>query len=430
MKRVEPCPRVVGTVRLAGDKSLSHRYAILAAMADGITSIRNYSSSDDCLATLNSLGRLGAAIQGPDGGEVEIRSRGLRRFRRPAAPLDLGNSGTGMRLLAGALAAAPIEATLVGDESLSKRPMGRILKPLVLMGAEIETAQDGFPPLHIRGARLHGIRYVLPIPSAQVKSCVLLAGLSADGTTEVVEPISCRDHTERALPFFGADFLRRGEVMSVRGGKPLHGCEMEIPGDFSGAVFFIVAALMLPGSEVMLRGMGMNPTRTGLLQLLRQAGDCWTAENLRERNGEPVCDLVVRHDPRILRNFPAELAGAHVPNLIDEIPALCVLATGLEKGLVVRGAAELRKKECDRIAATVSNLRAIGVEAEELPDGLRVPGGQIIQGGQTETREDHRIAMAFSVAGLASRAGIAIDRPECTAVSFPGFFECLETLRC
>ncbi|MEE8583466.1 MAG: 3-phosphoshikimate 1-carboxyvinyltransferase [Acidobacteriota bacterium] len=425
---IHPASRFRGEPQLPGDKSISHRYAILGAMATGTTRIEGYSDSDDCQATLDCLQALGVGVERHKN-SVRIGSGGWKSFRSPNGPLEARNSGTAMRLLTGALAGSPVEAVLMGDESLSQRPMGRILTPLGRMGARIDASEGGRPPLHIHGRELQPIRYQPPVASAQVKSCLLLAGLTVDGETSVVEPTPSRDHTERALPFFAARFRKQEGVSTVWGGQPLQGAQARIPGDFSAAVFFIVAALAIPEAEIRIRNLGINPTRTGLLELLESAGAQMEYSQRQESNGEPVCDLVLRHQPGVLESFPRELKGRWIPNLIDEIPALAVLGTRLKHGLTVRDASELRHKECDRIRAVVENLGRLGVEAEEYDDGFHIPAGQAIQGGEVATFGDHRIAMAFAVGGLMAREPVRIDHPECVAVSFPGFFEQLERLR-
>ncbi len=425
---IRPTQGFSGSVRLAGDKSISHRYAILGAMAEGTSRIGNYSDSEDCQATLKCLRALGVGVKS-EGRRVEISSPGWQEWQAPSCDLDAGNSGTLMRLLAGPLAGSGFASRLVGDESLSGRPMRRIIRPLQRMGAEIDSREGGLPPLGIEGRRLKGLRYRPPVASAQVKSCVLLAGLLAEGVTEVIEEASTRDHTERALPHFGVEFSSREGVHRVEGPCRLSPVEMTIPGDFSGGVFFVVAALSVPGGRVELPGVGINASRSGLLRLLETSGAGVEQANPREFNGEPVCDLNVRYQAQVLRGFPQEIRGEWIPNVIDEIPALAVLGTQLEKGLAVRNAGELRKKETDRIQAVVENLRNLGVPAEEFEDGFRVPPGARLGGGRVRTYGDHRIAMAFAVAGLLSEGPVEIDDPDCAAVSFPDFYDNLNAMR-
>ena len=426
--RIQPVSSLRGELTLPGDKSISHRYAILGAMAHGTTRISQFSQSEDCQSTLRCLRKLGLGIRQSANNEVEIQSEGWKRFQKPTDLLDAGNSGTTVRLLSALLSASPFVSTIQGDDSLNSRPMERIIRPLTLMGAKIEAVQDEFPPLRITGSQLRGIHYRLPMASAQVKSCVLLAGLMAQGETTVVEDVPSRDHTERALPFFDAVLTETAQQLKVKGPSSLKAVQMEIPGDFSAAVFFIVAALLVPDAEIYLKGVGVNPSRTGLLTMLEDSGARVERTNPREFNAEPVCDLKICFSHEPLRRFPAEISGKWLPNMIDEIPALAVLATRLERGLRVRGGEELRKKESDRIKSVVVNLRNLGVQVEEYPDGFFVPPDQQIQGGRVQTFGDHRIAMAFAVAGLIATQPVELDHPSCVSVSFPEFFEGLQSL--
>jgi len=425
--RIEPVSSFRGEIVLPGDKSISHRYAILGAMAKGTTRISHFSRSQDCQSTLRCLKKLGIGIRQSEN-ELEIQSEGWKRFQKPKELLDAGNSGTTIRLLSALLSASPFVSTIQGDDSLNRRPMERIIRPLTQMGAKIEAVQDDFPPLRISGSQLRGIHYRLPVASAQVKSCVLLAGLMAQGETTAVEEAASRDHTERALPFFEADFRGENHESTVTGPASLKAVQMEIPGDFSAAVFFIVAGLLVPDAKICLRRVGVNPSRTGLLTLLENAGARVERTNLREFNAEPVCDLKICFSHEPLKRFPAEISGKWLPNMIDEIPVLAILATRLEQGLRVRGGEELRKKESDRIKSIVVNLKNLGVQVEEYPDGFSVPPGQQIQGGRVQTFGDHRIAMAFAVAGLIARRPVELDHPSCVSVSFPEFFEKLRSL--
>jgi 3-phosphoshikimate 1-carboxyvinyltransferase len=403
--RIEPVSSFRGEIVLPGDKS----------------------RSQDCQSTLRCLKQLGLEIRQSEN-ELEIQSEGWKRFQKPKELLDAGNSGTTIRLLSALLSASPFVSTIQGDDSLNRRPMERIIRPLTQMGAKIEAFQDDFPPLRISGSQLRGIHYRLPMASAQVKSCVLLAGLMAQGETTAVEDVPSRDHTERALPFFEAVFAGENNESTVTGPASLKAAEMEIPGDFSAAVFFIVAGLLVPGAEICLRRVGVNPSRTGLLTLLEDAGARVKRTNLQEFNAEPVCDLKICFSREPLKRFPAEISGKWLPNLIDEVPALAILGTRLEQGLRVRGGEELRKKESDRIQSIVVNLKNLGVQVEEYPDGFSIPPGQQIQGGKVETFGDHRIAMAFAVAGLIATRPVELDHPSCVSVSFPDFFERLQSL--
>ncbi len=424
--RVDPVQvPLKGEVEVPGDKSISHRYALFGGMARGTTRIRNFSSSEDCQASLSCIEALGVEVV-RNGSRVEITSPGWRHFTAPARVLDVQNSGTTIRLLSALLAAGRFSSQVQGDSSLNQRPMKRIMDPLSRMGARIDAREGRFPPLLIQGGRLTGIRYRLPIASAQVKSCVLLAGLMAEGETEVEETGPSRDHTERALPFFGAALIRDGARLRVRGGARLRGVDFRIPGDFSSALFFLVASLLVPGSRIALKGVGVNPTRAGFLSLLEQAGIRVERSNATESNGEPVCDLQIRADPQVRRQFPNEISGDWVARLIDEIPALAILGISLERGFQVRDAQELRHKESDRIHSVVVNLRELGVDIRELPDGFVIPPGSRIRGGKVRTFGDHRIAMAFALAGLVAESPVELDRPECVAVSYPDFFRHLE----
>ena len=424
--RIDPVQAPLkGEVQVPGDKSISHRYALLGGMARGPTRIRNFSSSEDCQATLSCIEALGVGVV-RDAFQVEISSPGWRRFTAPARALEVQNSGTTIRLLSALLAAGRFSSQVQGDSSLNQRPMKRIMDPLSRMGARIEAREGRFPPLLIQGGRLTGIRYRLPIASAQVKSCVLLAGLMAEGETEVEETGPSRDHTERALPFFGAALMQNGARLRVRGGARLRGVDFRIPGDFSSALFFLVASLLVPGSRIALKGVGVNPTRAGFLPLLETAGIRVERSNATENNGEPACDLQIRPDSQVRKQFPNEISGDWVARLIDEIPALAILGTSLERGFTVRDAQELRHKESDRIRSVVVNLRRLGVEVRELPDGFVIPPGSRIRGGEVRTFGDHRIAMAFALAGLVAESPVELDRPECVAVSYPDFFRHLE----
>ncbi|MFQ5739760.1 MAG: 3-phosphoshikimate 1-carboxyvinyltransferase [Acidobacteriota bacterium] len=425
--RIEPASHLRGTLRLPGDKSISHRYAILGAMAHGATHVTNYSPSQDCESTLTCLRMLGCKPEFQNG-ELVIESDGWEHFEPPVAMLDAGNSGTTIRLMSGVLAAQPFTSAIGGDDSLNRRPMKRIVDPLAAMGASIEARPGSYPPLTIHGRRLKGIRYTTPVASAQVKSCLLLAGVAASGTTTVIEKTQSRDHTERALPIFGVEARREGLQCRVLGGTRLFAARVQVPGDFSAAVYFILAALLVPGSEILIPGVGLNPTRTRLLTLLEGAGAGIEVRHDRLVQGEPVGDLRVTFSEEVGQRFPPVISGRWIPNLIDEIPSLAVLGTQLAKGFTVKDATELRKKESDRIGSIAFNLRELGLEVEESADGFHIPAGQTLQGGRVRTFGDHRIAMAFSLAGLIAPEGIELDDPDCVAISFPGFFQELARL--
>ena len=421
-RAIEPANSLRGEVALPGDKSISHRTAILASLARGRSVFRNYSSSEDCSRTLDCLEQMGVEIlRKPTG--AEILGRGQNGLREPRDALYTGNSGTSMRLLAGVLAGLPFRSRLQGDDSLNSRPMARIIAPLRRMGGRIQAREDRFPPLDLSGRCLKAIEYELPVASAQVKSCVLLAGLLARGQTTVVEPTSTRNHTELLLPAFGGRIRRAGTRISVEGGHDLEATEMEVPGDISAASFFLVAASLLPNSRIELRGVGLNPTRDALLSLLIKHGGRIEISNPDVSGGEPAGDLCVSYSARLLESFPTRIGGPQIPLLIDEIPVLAILGTRLKSGFEVTDAAELRAKESDRIRAIVYNLRSLGVEAEERNDGFRIPPGQAFRGGEVRTWGDHRIAMAFAIAGLISEQPVVLDDARCCGVSFPGFLE-------
>jgi 3-phosphoshikimate 1-carboxyvinyltransferase len=423
---VRPARRITGTVGLAGDKSISHRYALLAALATGRSTIAQYSQGADCAATLDCLATTGVEIRrfrsAEHGLTVEIEGRGLRGLRPAASPLDARNSGTTMRLLSGILAAHPFTSRLVGDASLSGRPMGRVIVPLELMGARIES-RDRKPPLTIHGGALTGIRYRTEVPSAQIKSAVLLAGLQAEGTTVVEESAATRNHTELALRAFGATVRTAGTTIELAGGQALVGGEFVVPGDISSAAFWVAAAAAIPGSEVEIRNVGLNPTRIALLDVLRRGGAGIEAFVEREAGGEPSGRVRVRYGP------PRSLIlGAdEIPYLIDEIPALAAWAShGGE--LHVTGAGELRTKESDRISALVRGFQALGADVEELSDGFHLRGSRRLRGGRADAAGDHRLAMAFAIAALGADSPSIISGADSVAISYPEFFSTLELL--
>ena len=419
-KVIAPAGPVRGAIALPGDKSISHRYALIASIAEGSTRIRNYSTGADCHSTLGCVRALGIEVEG-GGTEFVVHGRGLDGLRQAAGDLDAGNSGSTIRMLSGILAAQPFSSRIFGDESLSRRPMQRIMQPLERMGASIRARDGKFPPLEIAGAALRPIDYVLPVPSAQVKTCVLLAGLYADGRTTVTEPVRSRDHTEIALREFGADITLERRTITLAGRPRLTARELDVPSDLSSAAFFIVAALLVPGSELTIRGVGLNPTRSALLDFLIGMGAHIRIPKLENRNGELVGDIVVRYS----RLRGGTIEGALAAALIDEIPVLAVLGAATEQGLVVKDAAELRIKETDRIRTVVENLRRAGIQAEESPDGMAIPGGQKFHAAEFHSHGDHRIAMAFAVGALSGDGESAIEGAEAASVSFPEFWETL-----
>ena len=412
-----------GTVAVPGDKSISHRAALLGAMAEGETVARGFLMADDCLRTLAAVEALGCQVR-READLVVVHSHGYPAWRRPADVLDLGNSGTTMRLLLGALAGRPFTATLDGDESLRRRPMDRVAVPLGMMGARVEgRGERCLPPVTITGGPLRAIEYEMPVASAQVKSAILLAGLQATGMTTVIEPAPSRDHTERMLRFFGATVLRAYPRVSISGPQNLTGCEFNVPGDISSAAYFVAAALLAPGSEVVIEGVGVNPTRTGFLDILEMMGA--QVEVMNERSdGEPIADL--RVTAAELRG--AEVGGELIPRAIDELPLVAVLATQADGETVVRDAAELRVKESDRIAAMARGLRAMGAEIEERDDGWLIRGPKRLSGARIDAALDHRVAMSFAVAGLVAEGETIIDGAEAVATSFPDFAERLSSI--
>ncbi len=422
--RAGPGGAVNGTIRVPGDKSISHRSIMLGSLADGITEVEGFLEGEDALATLQAFRDMGVVIEGPDQGRVRIHGVGLDGLQQPPGPLYLGNSGTSMRLLSGLLAGQPFDTVLTGDESLSKRPMNRVANPLREMGAVIETGIDGRPPLKIAGGqKLHGIDYVMPMASAQVKSCVLLAGLYADGVTRVTEPAPTRDHTERMLNGFGYQVARAGAVAELCSGGRLHAAKIEVPADISSATFFMVAAAIAPGSDITLTHVGINPTRDGVINILRAMGADITLSNHREVGGEPVADIRVRYTQ--LRGI--QIPEDQVPLAIDEFPALFVAASCAEGQTVLTGAEELRVKESDRIQVMADGLLALGVDAAPTADGIVIQGkggvATVFSGGVVDSHGDHRIAMSFTMASLRASAVIQINDCANVATSFPGFVQ-------
>ena len=415
-----PGGSVVGDLRVPGDKSISHRAVIFSSIADGVTKVKGFLQGEDSLKTVAAFREMGVTIIGPDDGELIIFGVGKFGLRKPRKALDMGNSGTAMRLLAGLLAAQPFSSVLTGDESLMQRPMNRIVEPLREMGAVIEAGRSGVPPLNIRGRELKGIDYNLPIASAQVQSCVLLAGIYASGETSVYEPQICRDHTERMLSGFGYDVQRREDSrISLTGGKPLLATEIEVPADISSAAFFLVAAAITPGSDLYLHHVGINPTRTGILNLLEMMGANVELQNERVVGGEAVADIRVRYS--LLRGV--DIPVSQVPLAIDEFPALFIAAACADGETILRGAEELRVKESDRLAVMAEGLESIGVDLDLFPDGIRIKGNHQMQftGGKIDSHGDHRIAMAFAVAGLRSLSEIEILDCSNVDTSFPDF---------
>ncbi|KOQ66998.1 MULTISPECIES: 3-phosphoshikimate 1-carboxyvinyltransferase [Stenotrophomonas] len=407
-----------GSLTIPGDKSVSHRSVMFAALADGTSHIEGFLEGEDTRATARIFSQLGVRIETPSPSQRVVHGVGIDGLKAPDAPLDCGNAGTGMRLLAGLLAGQSFDCTLIGDESLSGRPMRRVTGPLSQMGARIDTQDDGTPPLHVHGGQaLHGIDFASPVASAQVKSAVLLAGLYAQGETSVTEPHPTRDYTERMLSAFGVDIAFSPGKARLRGGQRLRATDIVVPADFSSAAFYLVAASIIPGSELRLKQVGLNPRRTGLLHALRLMGADISEENPAEQGGEPVADLVVRYAPLKGARIPEAL----VPDMIDEFPALFVAAAAAEGQTVVSGAAELRVKESDRLAAMATGLRALGMQVDETEDGATLHGGVRLGSGTIESHGDHRIAMAFAIAGQISDGEVRINDIANVATSFPDF---------
>jgi len=423
--RVDPVAALIGHIAVPGDKSISHRAVLIGAICDGETRISRFGRSADTEATLAAVRALGVEVQEQDVDTLAVRGVGLRGLREAIEPLNCGNAGTLMRLLAGILAGQRGRFELVGDESLSARPMERVVEPLRLMGAHIETT-DGHAPLAVEGGSLTPIAYELPVASAQVKSAVLLAGLLATGgETTVVEPLPVRDHTERLLELAGARVRREPRSVSVWPAERLTLDDVEVPGDFSSAAPLLVAAAIVPGSEVTVHGVGLNPRRTGLLEVLEHMGARIAVYNRRSIGGEPAGDVEVRSSELV----GATVSAAEVPRLLDELPLFALAACHAHGNSVVRGASELRVKESDRIEAVVEELRRIGAHIRATSDGFRIRGVPTrLRGGSVDSRGDHRVAMLGAIAGLASREGVELEGAEVVDVSFPGFFEVLAQL--
>ena len=419
---VTPARNILGSLRLPGDKSISHRYALLSALAAGTTRLTNFSTGADCASSLGCAAALGATVARRDDGTVEVTGTG-GNLKPSDKPLDCGNSGSTMRMLTGLLAASPNTYTLIGDESLSRRPMERVRKPVSQMGAEI-TLTEGHAPVTIRGGKLTAIDYTTPVPSAQVKTAVLFAGLQAEGTTTVHEAVRTRDHGELALRAFGAHVDRTTDSVSIAGGQLLQAIEAVVPGDISSAAFFLCAAALFPGSNLLFDSLGLNPTRATLLDVLTALGAHIGVLNLEEKHGELIGTVQVNAPSNGLTG--TTISGALAAQLIDELPVLSAIAPYTQSGIRIRDAKELRVKESDRLALVASNLRAMGAEVEEFEDGLDVPGGQQLHGAEINSGGDHRIAMAFSVAALRATGETVIHGAESAAISFPEFYELLD----
>ena len=422
--RVTPSRLHDATITVPGDKSISHRALMLGSIAEGRTDVSGFLSGEDCLATAAAMRALGVTIGQPDATSLRIQGVGRDGLQAPDQDIDLGNSGTAMRLMAGLLAGQRFSCTLTGDESLTGRPMGRIIKPLTLMGAAIESDCDGTPPLQLSGGlKLHAIDYDLPIASAQVKSALLLAGLYAEGRTSVTEPAVTRDHTERMLASMGADLSVENGTVSIVGGQDLRGCTVEVPGDLSSATFIILATLLSQDADILIENVGINPTRTGVIDILKGMGANLALENRRSLGQEPVADLRVRASR--LQGGPVD--PALVPLAIDEFPALFVAAAAAKGKTSFSGLEELRVKESDRISAMADGLRRLGIQVEETPDGAAVHGGRFT-GGEVESYHDHRVAMSLAIAGTIADGEVLVRGVDNVDTSFPGFMDLMNSL--
>lgn len=413
-----------GQLAVPGDKSISHRAVMLGSIASGNTEIHHFLQGADCLSTISCFRRMGVEIENR-GNMVVVHGKGMRGLSAPSGMLDCGNSGTTMRLMSGILAAQPFPSTLTGDASIQKRPMKRIMEPLTQMGAHIlSLRENGCAPLRIKPGKLHGIHYHTPVASAQVKSAILLAGLYSDGPTKVTEPALSRNHTELMLRHFGAEIASEDVTAAVMPAKELYGAKVEVPGDISSAAYFIAAALMVPGSEVLIRNVGVNPTRDGMIRVCQAMGADLALENVRGREAEPMADLLVRHSS--LKGV--EIGGEIIPALIDELPMIAAMACAAQGTTVIKDAAELKVKESNRIRIMVENLSAMGADIRETEDGMIIEGGHPLHGASVDSHLDHRIAMTFAVTALIADGVTTIKDADCVRISYPGFYQDLSRL--
>ncbi len=424
IKKLGPCGPLKGTVTVPGDKSISHRAVMLGSLARGDTRIKNFLRGADCLSTIACFRDMGIEID-DDGSAICVHGKGLHGLKAPEGMLDCGNSGTTLRLMTGILSGQDFSSTLTGDESLKSRPMNRVIAPLTLMGAKIESiGGDGKAPLSVMPSSLNGILYYSPVASAQVKSAILLAGLYADGESSVDEPFLSRDHTERMLSSFGADISIEGTRVSVRPAKELYAQDITVPGDISSAAYFIAAALMIPGSDIVIRDVGINPTRAGMLKICEDMGAVIDEENIRSDAGEPMADLHVRASSL----HGTDISGDIIPTLIDELPILAVLACSADGTTTISDAAELRVKESDRIDAMTKNLKAMGADITATDDGMIINGGKLLHGASLDPCLDHRVAMSLAIAALTADGESGISDAGCVDISYPSFFEDLKRL--
>jgi 3-phosphoshikimate 1-carboxyvinyltransferase len=413
------------TITVPGDKSISHRAIMFGSIAEGITTIDGFLPGADCLSTIACFEKLGVQVERTSATSVRVVGKSIHGLRQPASILDVGNSGTTIRLMMGILAGTSFTSTLVGDSSIGKRPMDRVVNPLRQMGAVIDGKEDGrYTPLTIEGSSLQGITYQSPVSSAQVKSAILLAGLSASGTTTVLEPAISRDHTERMLGAFGVQVDRQSNEASIKGGQQLSATHVTVPGDISSAAFFLAAALMVPSSTITIENVGLNPTRTGIIDVFRAMGAEVTVDEQQESSGEPIGSITITSDG--LKGI--EIGGELIPRLIDEIPIIAVVATQAKGKTIIRDAAELKVKETNRISTTANELRKLGAQIEETEDGLIIEGPTPLQGGICDSHGDHRIGMAMAIAGLATEEAVVVNGADAIQVSFPGFYKLLQQL--
>ncbi len=421
---VRPVKRLSGEIRVQGDKSVSHRAVIIGSIADGLTRVTNFLPSDDCIRTIKAFESMGVTIK-IDGDSLEIYGKGPSSLTEPPDVMDMGNSGTSARLLAGLLSGQPFFSVMTGDNSLRRRPMKRVIEPLRMMGANVWGRREGeFLPLCIKGGVLQGISYRMPVASAQVKSSILLAGLFAKGKTTIEERMATRDHTERMLEYFGVNVVRNGVTVTIEGSQGLRPRDIEIPGDISGAAFFMVGASIIEGSEIVIKDVGINPTRTGIIDVLREMGASIEVYNLRDMGREPVGDIKIRSAP--LKGI--EIKGDRIPRVVDELPVVCIAAAVAEGETLIKDAAELRVKESDRIAVMAECLSSLGVEVKILEDGMRIKGVKGLKGVVCHSHGDHRIAMSMAIAGLVAEGETLIEDTECINTSFPKFEEILKEI--
>lgn len=420
--QIRPIQSLTGTFSIPSDKSISHRSVMFGSLAKGTTHISNFLMGDDCLSTISCFRKLGIDIE-INNDTVTVHGKGLHGLSAPAEVLDCGNSGTTVRLISGILSGQDFETTLTGDNSIQKRPMNRVMKPLSEMGSQFKAKDDNFCPITIYPHQLKGVTYKSPVASAQVKSAVLLAGLYADSPTTVIEPAISRDHTERMLTAFGASITRDGTAVTIEPCKELYATDITVPGDISSAAFFMAAGLITPGSDLIIQNVGINPTRRGILDVFLDMGGDITLLNEKEVGGEPVCDLHVRYS----KLHGTTVEGAIIPTLIDEIPAIAVAALFAEGTTIIRDAAELRVKESDRIETLCTELTKMGAHITPQPDGMIIEGGNALLGATLESYHDHRIAMALTIAACNANSPSNLLNPDCVSISFPNFYELLET---